>query len=414
MTTTRISGALRLSMIALAVVSLAGCSSSGGGGGSDNPRPPVTEMTSSNGDSESSGSDTSTSTDNGSNSSPSTDNGGDNSTSTGNEGDHSPSTGNEGDNSTSTGNEGNNSTSTSTGNGGDNSTSTGNGGNNSTSAGNGGNSSTGPEVTPPPVYGTLTDGIPDDETLTLNTANLSQTTSRDGFTGGRPSLSNQATIEVVTESHVRLRDPASGVNTLLKKAPDGRYSDGEITLVLTPTDWLDYTKMGVWISTDDDPSQLNYRGFVGGYPTLSTDMPTSGTASYHGGTRGVASSNSASNSIEGNANMTVDFTDGTLNGAFTDMRVASSVYTSATGSPRTDHTPRPWNDVSFTANLNDNTFAGRTRVTSVPDSAEAFNADASGDIEGRFFGPQAAEAGGAWSLKDSSGNSAAGHFAVKQ
>ncbi|WP_413615450.1 transferrin-binding protein-like solute binding protein [Halomonas cupida] len=338
MTTTRISGALRLSMIVLAIVSLTGCSSSGGGG-SDSPRPPATEMTSSNGDSESSGSDTSTST------------------------------------------------------------------------GNGGNSSNDPEVAPAPVYGTLTDGIPDDETLTLNTANLRQTVSRDGFTGGRPSLSKQATIEVVTKSLVRLRDPASGVDTLLTKAPNGRYSDGEITLVLTQTDWLDYTQMGAWFRADD---QFDSHSFVGGYPTHSTDMPTSGTASYQGRALGVASSNSASNTLTGNANMTVDFTDGTLNGAFTDMRVANSVSTSAIGSPRTDRTPRPWNDVSFTANLNDNTFAGRTRVTSVPDSAEAFNADASGDIEGRFFGPQAAEAGGVWSLKDSSGNSAAGNFAVEQ
>ncbi|NOG32918.1 hypothetical protein HLB35_16135 [Halomonas sp. TBZ9] len=233
-----------------------------------------------------------------------------------------------------------------------------------------------------------------------------------------------------------MQDPDSGVDTILSGAgiafrdgPSNR-SDGLTTYLslsslrpsvstLIPSGDLRYAAYGYWSVLDEGNNVTSDQdisiGFAaGGYPTQDGDMPTTGSASFLGAASGLSiASTGKIQDIIGSAEMNVDFARGALSGTMTNMKTGDNVDGAAT----------PWNDIGFNGTLNGNTFTANARVTAHPNDlivgaryseTNLLGRDAVGSVNGRFYGPQASEAAGTWSLQDSDGNTAVGGFGVKQ
>lgn len=169
---------------------------------------------------------------------------------------------------------------------------------------------------------------------------------------------------------------------------------------------LDWTLVGYWSTGgvwDYAEDQVRHRAvFVAGYETPASAMPASGTATYTGRAQGwvyiptaqasgMLLCNCEETAVTGNAAFTANFGTRNLTGSLTDMRAPHPWYEGET---------EPWNDVAFTATIAGNGFSGATRVTSSPGQVWALGEDATGTIEGKFFGPSAQEAGAVWTLFD--------------
>lgn len=162
---------------------------------------------------------------------------------------------------------------------------------------------------------------------------------------------------------------------------------------LSGADNLDWTRVGVWGTGgpwDYFESPLRRRGaFVAGYETPAAALPTSGTASYTGVVGGAvyvpAPGGFDEASLAGSASFTADFGLRSVAGAVTGMNAGGSAA---------------WNDVTFTSAIAGNGFSGSTSVTTTPAGTWSLAGNATGTIEGTFFGPAAQEAGAVWTLFD--------------
>lgn len=162
---------------------------------------------------------------------------------------------------------------------------------------------------------------------------------------------------------------------------------------LSGADNLDWTRVGVWGTGgpwDYFESPLRHRGaFVAGYETPAAGLPTSGTARYTGTVGGSvyvpAPGGFDEASLVGDASFTADFGLRSVAGALTGMKAGGSAA---------------WNDVTFTSAIAGNGFSGNTAVTTAPTGSWSLAGNATGTIEGKFFGPAAQEAGAVWTLFD--------------
>jgi hypothetical protein len=137
-------------------------------------------------------------------------------------------------------------------------------------------------------------------------------------------------------------------------------------------------------------------------------MPTAGTATYTGIVEGTVFFHPGYgeqsthcfcglSSLAGNASFTANFGTRNVSGNLTNMTADES----------------PWNNVAFNSTITGNVFSGTTSVTSVPAGNASLGANATGTLEGRFFGPTAQEAGAVWTLFDGT-NAAIGTLTGKQ
>lgn len=164
---------------------------------------------------------------------------------------------------------------------------------------------------------------------------------------------------------------------------------------------LDWTRTGYW-SVDIPEGTWDYGGdtaqhgvFVVGYETPAIAMPTTGTATYTGSAFGrmyvpMSTTDALPCTcqevpVQGDAFLTANFGARTVTGALTNMY-------------RVWWDESPWNDVTFTSVIAGNGFSGTTSVTGAVDLG--MRANATGTLEGRFFGPSAEEVGAVWTLFD--------------
>ena len=220
------------------------------------------------------------------------------------------------------------------------------------------------------------------------------------------------TVLLLDDSSIR-PDPAEPPATATANVGDSGLSidiNGEtVPSGVNPN--LDWTRAGWW-AVRVEPGPWDYGGpvdyraaFVAGYETPVNAMPMTGTAIYQGSVTGsmFTPSNSAPNGLAcrcmelilgGAATFTADFGARSLNGNLTEMAILGW-----------DDVIGPWNDVAFSATIAGNGFTGTTHVTTAPAGTMGLNA--TGTLEGRFFGPSAEEAGAVWTLFDGT-NSAIG------
>lgn len=169
--------------------------------------------------------------------------------------------------------------------------------------------------------------------------------------------------------------------------------------------WALHVEPGAW----DYGGAVDYRGvFVAGYETPASSMPATGSATYIGAAHGsmfhpASTSNGCGCgelSLGGLATFTADFGARRLSGTLTDMAILGW-----------DDVIGPWNDVAFSATVAGNGFTGTAHVTSAPPGTMGMNA--TGTLEGKFFGPSAQEAGAVWTLFDGT-NAAIGTLSGRQ
>jgi hypothetical protein len=204
---------------------------------------------------------------------------------------------------------------------------------------------------------------------------------------------------------------AGGTATVM--ANDGLLIDiGDLEQVTPVIDAdLDWTQAGRW---EFDESPWDYSGipsqrgvFVLGYETPAGSMPTTGSATFAGTATGLMYIPSSPDNlpchclqvpVQGEALFTANFGARTVSGELTNM---SRVWWDESA----------WNHVTFSSTIAGNGFSGTTSVTGAAELG--MGANATGTIEGRFFGPAANEAGAVWTLFDGT-NAAIGTLVGKR
>ena len=250
--------------------------------------------------------------------------------------------------------------------------------------------------------------------------------------GLTPVLANSATPNFTTGPAAGTAFPLLQTTVVLDPAsiaPDAAVNtvggtvtarEGALTLSIDGHDVdlalqaLDWTLAGPW-STDipegpwDYGGNLSKRGaFVAGYETPASDMPTTGSATYAGFADGrmyvplsftdALPCKCQEVPVQGDALLTANFGARTVTGELTNM-------------VRVWWDESAWNHVTFTSTIAGNAFSGTTRVTA---GAElGMGANATGTIDGKFFGPAAQETGAVWTLFDGT-NTAIGTLTGKR
>jgi hypothetical protein len=163
---------------------------------------------------------------------------------------------------------------------------------------------------------------------------------------------------------------------------------------------LQFSEFGVWAAPSGGPNGNNLGVIAGGMETPAASMPKVGTATYTGGTVGVAVAGPTTFALAGDATIVADFSRLTAQTSFTNMQ-AQNIQTGATA---------PWNNLSGTSTISGSRFSGGL-ASSGPSAISP--AGVSGSLAGQFNGPGAQETTGAWAV--AGGNtSAVGSFAAKR
>jgi len=155
----------------------------------------------------------------------------------------------------------------------------------------------------------------------------------------------------------------------------------------------DYTSWGTWSKDSSGSPQQSVPArspWIAGRLTPDGDVPTSGSATYNGRAWGHLNESGNFTTVSGDATLNANFGSRTLTGSFDDMRRA--------------------NGTSWTsANVNAGWASGQNNIQGTINAANGM----SGNVRGAFFGPNAEEVGGNWTLQGG-GDKAAGAFAGKQ
>ena len=165
-------------------------------------------------------------------------------------------------------------------------------------------------------------------------------------------------------------------------------------------DSIDFNGVGAtYVDLDAEPvtNGIAYYGF--GFETPATAMPTAGTANFRGTAEGYVYSSTHGKItgayVAGDAALSVNFQSGSITGAFTNMKanLSSMDFTNLSSQ---------WNDVSLNASIapRSTKFSGTTAVTSTPQSPLTLLGNATGHIDGGFYGPAAQNIGAIWSASD--------------
>lgn len=155
---------------------------------------------------------------------------------------------------------------------------------------------------------------------------------------------------------------------------------------------LTYASYGAWQQSDRNTSSLDIRQtfFVYGVPTQASDLPRTGTATYTALVDGFWATSGGVYSLTGTGNLSANFSNNQL---------TASMNLTGQAIPNLSSSNQVLGSVSSTATINPNdaSFSGTL-------SGSGYT----GTLNGMFFGPQAAEAGGAFSIRNGAGSTANG------
>jgi hypothetical protein len=242
---------------------------------------------------------------------------------------------------------------------------------------------------------------------TFQTAGVQYNTGAGGFTNG----STQALGSGVTVAYTASNDsykltapdnstatfgpanvvtsPPPPANTMVWANNNGTSTDRLNLIVPTTAQGvpLSYTLVGTWGHLNNPGNSGVYRIAVGGMPTLASDMPRMGSATYTVGVGGAAIQNGAAYTLDGNSSAT-----------FTANFAANSVTTALNlaGTPVQPGTPFPGGTPATP-------FGSFTGTGMISSSGPGFTGTLTGTgvtgvFSGAFFGPQALEMGYGWYL----------------
>lgn len=232
-----------------------------------------------------------------------------------------------------------------------------------------------------------------------------------------PALSSSLQV---TASGLSAADPTQSASIISYTQPSngGQFSyrlivpalNIDTTIQRDPIDFNGVWDNYVYLDAEAVPNGIAYYAY--GFETPAIAMPTSGTANFGGLAEGYVYSSTHGQIIgayvAGSAALSVNFGSGAITGAFTNMKanLSSMDFTNLSSQ---------WNDVSLNASIVAGTskFTGTTAVTSTPQTPLSLSGNATGHVNGGFYGPTAQQIGAIWSLSDGTtsviGGVAAGH-----
>ncbi|MEM8936718.1 MAG: transferrin-binding protein-like solute binding protein [Pseudomonadota bacterium] len=187
------------------------------------------------------------------------------------------------------------------------------------------------------------------------------------------------------------------------------YETGDSILVLlnanAPVLDLSYVTLATWADADagGGASLLGYSVF--GVETPFADTPASGSASYSGEVVGGMVESGRLYNFAGTASVDADFSAASVDTTLVILRalLESSAYA-------------PWNVIESTASITSitNGVSGRATASFVGPATALSSPSATGELSGRFFGPNAEEVGGEFSLSEPGVFDAGGVFVARQ
>jgi len=160
------------------------------------------------------------------------------------------------------------------------------------------------------------------------------------------------------------------------------------TKVVYTIDPFTYALPGLWGVSKSDA--VTYAAFTTGLETPVGALPSVGSATYRGDAFALVFTPTKLVTAGGDASFSVNFSTATLTGLFTNMLAFDG---NATGA---------FNDVTLSAHLDSTTdsFSGQTSANSSGAEGLSLKSNATGTVEGKFYGPTAQELGAVWTLSD--------------
>ena len=270
--------------------------------------------------------------------------------------------------------------------------------------------------TPTPTPASYTKIVDMSGDRTFQTAGVQYTTSPQGISNGSSQAFGSGVTVAYTAStdSYRLTSPDGTTTTFVPldvvapspNAPNtqhwtklgGLREDFFLTAPTVNGVALSYTIVGSWQRTTAVPGQSDIRLAVGGAPTVASDMPRTGRASYSTAIGGAAAQNGAAYSLSGPSSAT-------FSANFASNSVTTSLTLAGTTPPLFGGTT-----TSF------GTFNGTGTISSTgPGFLGTINGNnATGIFSGAFFGPQALEMGYDWFLSGGNFSAAGTVVGVKQ
>jgi hypothetical protein len=221
-----------------------------------------------------------------------------------------------------------------------------------------------------------------------------------------------AEIKLLASGGVELNVPALGINAQFPAGTTTVNSGGSSVQLDMTT--LSYTKFGSWERKDAAGRTTDIGMISGGYNTPN-DAPRSGTAVYSGtnNVSGRVFTSAGQAKLSGDASFTVTFESRRIQGDLKNMKA-----TDAAGSVT------PWNNVAIeattTARRDPNNFlnnvltlTGASSAASAEKGPYTLKPEAKGWVDGGFYGPDAEEISGVWTLNDGT-KGAFGTFGAKR
>ncbi|MGE4411844.1 MAG: transferrin-binding protein-like solute binding protein [Sphingobium sp.] len=244
-------------------------------------------------------------------------------------------------------------------------------------------------VTPFLITGTSSnDAIGSESTVNLNFTSANGTVSASYYTGDSASVALAG-------------GTADAVEVIVATSSDSAISAGTgVARVFDFEQALQYTSYGLWEIASDPDALSTYAGVFAGAPDtmLTSDMPTTGSATYSGNAIGYvvdpasASAYGTAGRFYGDATLTADFAGNSLSGSIANNTVYSigdGQETLAIGA---------MNDVALTGTISGNSYSGTATASS--GTGNMFDiGGAVGTLEGAFYGSGAAETSGTFSLE---------------
>lgn len=165
---------------------------------------------------------------------------------------------------------------------------------------------------------------------------------------------------------------------------------------------LSYTLVGTWITNQANAPGGHSRIAVGGAPTISTDMPRSGSATYTSGVGGAA--------LQGGSNyILTGHSSGTFSANFGTGAITTGLTLAGTLTP-TDPTVVAFGSFTGTGTI----ASGGSGYSGTLGGTAANGATATGGFSGGFFGPQALETAFGYSFSAGSLTAVGALVGVKQ
>jgi len=151
---------------------------------------------------------------------------------------------------------------------------------------------------------------------------------------------------------------------------------------------LQYSDFGIWKSSATNTSSPQVLGvYAVGNTTPNGGLPKSGSEVFTGNALGTIATKQGSGVFGGLASLTANFANNQLTGTIGDVRAGSSFTALPAGSV---------NSINLSGSLNGNSFSGQTSAGS---AGTAFDiSGATGSFGGNFYGTNATEAVGVFSL----------------